>query len=237
MELTLTNSNGNLTTTSLELVGYINYIRKQDSRTGYKELAHYDFLKKVKEVLKGGEGDFSGSYLSSQNKPLPMYVFPRREAMLMAMSYSYDIQATVYDAWEKAEKMLKGVSEAPAIVPQTFIQALELLVVSEKAKEALKLELVEATPKIDFVDNYVDKEGSMSLRDGLKSIGKKPTNFTKQLIEDGILYYNGAGVLSAKQAHINADHFVHKITDFGVQVRVTTKGLFYLSKRYKGETK
>ena len=85
-----------LTMSSLEMVSYINSTRKP----GDAKVEHYDFLKKVPQVLGGGAGYFFGSYKSTQNKTLPMYNFPKREAMLMAMSYSYELQAQVFDAWE-----------------------------------------------------------------------------------------------------------------------------------------
>lgn len=89
-----------VTMTSLELVDFINASRNE----GEAEVRHSDFLVKVEKVLKGGERNFSSSYRSSQNKELPMYRFPKRESCLMAMSYSYELQAAVYDRWEQLEK-------------------------------------------------------------------------------------------------------------------------------------
>jgi hypothetical protein len=94
-----------LTMTSLEIVKYINDTRKE----GEAELAHSDFLKKVPKVLNGGEGNFSSSYLNSQNKKQPCYKFPKREACLMAMSYSYDLQAKVFDHMTKLEAELESL--------------------------------------------------------------------------------------------------------------------------------
>jgi hypothetical protein len=54
MELVLTQNNGNVTTTSLQLVEYINYLRKQENGTDFSELQHKEFLRKVPNVLKGG---------------------------------------------------------------------------------------------------------------------------------------------------------------------------------------
>ena len=64
------------------MVSYINSTRKP----GEAELKHFTFLAKVPTVLCGGEKNFLSSYFSAQNKSLPMYNFPKREAMLMAMS-------------------------------------------------------------------------------------------------------------------------------------------------------
>jgi phage regulator Rha-like protein len=110
MELVLSSNNGVKTMTSLQLVEYINYLRKGEDQWDYKELRHDSFMDKVPKVLKGGFQNLLDSYKSLQNKDLPMYVFPRREALLMAMSYSYDVQAAVFDAWETAEKALQQIS-------------------------------------------------------------------------------------------------------------------------------
>jgi hypothetical protein len=80
--------------TSLELVEFINSQRGEGEST----LAHSDFLKKVPQVLGGGAGNFSDTYRHPQNgQTYPCYRFPKREACLMAMSYSYDLQAKVFD--------------------------------------------------------------------------------------------------------------------------------------------
>lgn len=80
---------------SLDMVAYINSTREP----GKPELRHDNFLAKVPTVL-GPETspEFLGHVeiaLGQGAKRLSMvYNFPRREAMLMAMSYSYKLQAT-----------------------------------------------------------------------------------------------------------------------------------------------
>ena len=76
-----------VTMTSLELVEFINSQRGD----GEADLAHSDFLKKVLQVLgEKDAGNFSGIYKDSMNRKKPCYIFQKREACLMAMSYSYD---------------------------------------------------------------------------------------------------------------------------------------------------
>jgi hypothetical protein len=74
--------------TSMGMVEFINASREP----GAAELRHADFLAKVPLVLRGGEGKFSSTYFDVQNKQRPCYRFPKREACLMAMSCSYDLQ-------------------------------------------------------------------------------------------------------------------------------------------------
>jgi len=83
---------------SLDMVAYINATRKP----GEAELSHNNFLRKVPQVLKD-HGNFTSIFLDSYGRSQPCYNFPRREATFMAMSYSYELQQTVYDAWQAAE--------------------------------------------------------------------------------------------------------------------------------------
>lgn len=99
-----------VTMTSLELVDYINSERSEGDAT----LAHADFLKKVPLVLGGGHGNFSDTYRHPQNgQTYPSYRFPKREACLMAMSYSYDLQAKVFDRMTELEQRSSPVIAMP----------------------------------------------------------------------------------------------------------------------------
>lgn len=100
MNQLISSNTATITMTSLEMVDFINYQRGE----GEAVLAHSDFLKKVPQVL-GEEvaGKFSRYYKASNGKQNPMYSFPKREACLMAMSYSYDLQAKVFDRMTELE--------------------------------------------------------------------------------------------------------------------------------------
>lgn len=99
MQLITTPGAAPQTMTSIELVDFINSDREAAS-TGdtFAVLSHSDFYKKAKIVLGEGVGKFSDTQQNPQNKQFyPIYRFPKREACLMAMSYSYDLQAKVFD--------------------------------------------------------------------------------------------------------------------------------------------
>ena len=93
-----------VTMTSLELVDYINSQRGE----GESELRHDHFMAKVPKVLgEGGVPKFRDTYTNPQNgQQYAIYLFPKREACLMAMSYSYDLQAKVYDHMTALERQL-----------------------------------------------------------------------------------------------------------------------------------
>jgi len=96
-----------VTMSSLEMVDFIN--SQRDPREAV--LAHSDFLKKVPQVLGECAGSFSGTYQvpgpKGGTRSAPCYRFPKREACLMAMSYSYDLQAKVFDRMTELEQTKK----------------------------------------------------------------------------------------------------------------------------------
>jgi len=100
--------------TSLELVDFINEQRKAASAgqtTGEAMLRHDHFMAKVEKVL-GPVPELLGTdyYLNGTGSKVSrsIYIFPKREACLMAMSYSYEIQAKVFDRMTALEKKLQG---------------------------------------------------------------------------------------------------------------------------------
>ena len=94
--------------TSLELVDYIN---NQRDPSDTAVLRHRDFVSKVPKVLGDEMGDkFRTSLKDTYGRDQPGYHFPKREACLMAMSYSYDLQAKVYDHMTALETQLVKTS-------------------------------------------------------------------------------------------------------------------------------
>lgn len=99
-----------ITMSSPEMVDFINAHRKAvaTSEKPYVELQHRSFMAKVPAVL--GE-DNAAKFFASQNygngNTRAIYNFPKREACLMVMSYSYELQAQVFDRMTAMEDALK----------------------------------------------------------------------------------------------------------------------------------
>lgn len=105
------------TMSSLQMVVYINNERKSKAESEglpfpckeYRVLQHKDFLKKTPKVLgEEHSAKFFAQYKDSTGRYLPCYRFPKREACLMAMSYSYELQAAVYDYMEELDRQRGG---------------------------------------------------------------------------------------------------------------------------------
>lgn len=116
------NAIATVTMTSLEMVDYINSERKAKAeREGaafpskeHPELRHDNFMAKVPEVLGEAAPKFLGTafYTNGTGAQVErkIYTFPKREACLMAMSYSYELQAKVFDKMTALEQQALGNS-------------------------------------------------------------------------------------------------------------------------------
>lgn len=73
--------------------------------------------------------NFSHTSVNEQNNQTYTYLLlPEREACLMAMSYSYELQATVFDAYTAYRKALMNIAAA------TTIEEVQEVVLSLKDK-------------------------------------------------------------------------------------------------------
>lgn len=171
------------TMSSLEMVDYINAERKAKAEAEgltfpckrYTKIQHKHILAKSSKVLgKGHSAKFLAQYSDSTGRELPCYQYPKREACLMAMSYSYELQAKVYDYMEELDRQAHGylnysVQELQAIVAgarkisdedssdagRRLRKRQDDLVLLEKAES-----LVESLSqlKLDFIGSERDKE-------------------------------------------------------------------------------
>ena len=218
-----------VTMTSLELVDYINSQRGE----GDAELRHSDFLAKVPNVLGGGERNFSSTYRDVQNKERPCYIFPKREACLMAMSYSYDLQAKVFDRMTELE-------QRPAFaIPTTLSGALMLAAQQAEQIEQQQAQLAIASPKADALDLLTLADGSMCITNAAKAVSKRPKDlFAWMQCNDWIYRRPGSGSWCAYQERIKSGLLTHKVTTVSrsdgtekivEQVLVTAKGLAKLA--------
>lgn len=145
----LTNITSTATMTSLELVDFIN--DQRDSAEA--ELRHDNFLAKVPQVLGSYAPKFLGTQIYGNNNTRPIYHFPKREACLMAMSYSYELQAKVFDKMTALEQQTRN----PAI-PQTMSAALRLAADQADQIEVQQAQLAIASPKAEALDRIATAE-------------------------------------------------------------------------------
>lgn len=124
------------TMSSLEMVDYINADRKAKAEAAglsypckeYRLLKHNDLLKKVPRVLGENQSrKFFSDYTDGKGRTYPCYRFFKREACLIAMSYSYELQAQVFDHMTEME--------AKSGIGFTISQLQHMLAIAKKASD------------------------------------------------------------------------------------------------------
>ena len=159
------------TMSSLEIVDMINEHRlsKNTVDAVYPNLRHSDFMAKVINVLGAEYSEkFRSTYLANNGKENPCYRFEKREACLMAMSYSYELQALVFDRMTELESQsLKPQLpdfNNPAIAARAWADEVE-------AKQIAHKQLEIQAPKVDFYDRVADVGNLMTAGVVGKKIG------------------------------------------------------------------
>ena len=146
-----------VTMSSLEIVEFINNHRsKSIVDVIFPTLRHSDFMAKVPKVLGDEFSEkFRSTYLANNRKENPCYRFQKREACLMAMSYSYELQAIIFDRMTELENNYKKNVVQEIALPQDYLSALKALVESEEAKQIAQQQAAQAA-----LDEYAKRSQS-----------------------------------------------------------------------------
>ncbi|WP_284888354.1 phage antirepressor KilAC domain-containing protein [Acinetobacter variabilis] len=187
----LTQDNFNInevTMSSPDIVDFINNHRKEIATTEkpYKELRHDDFMRKVPSVL--GElhaPKFIGTQTYGNNNTRHIYQFPKREACLMAMSYSYELQAQIFDRMTAMEEALKAKNSFDITNPAHLLQAIEI---QAKLNIELSEKVAVLAPKAEALETIADTSNTYCLRECAKTIGIKESELIQLLINKKWIY-------------------------------------------------
>ena len=197
-----------VTMTSLELVDFINDHRKEGEAT----LLHKQFLEKVPKVLgEETSAKFLADLPDAYGRPRKGYRFPKREACLMAMSYSYDLQAMVFDRMTALEE----AAAKPAIDPMQVLNdpaAMRglLLTYTEKVI-ALEERVGVLEPKADALDRIAGAEGMENITTAAKILQEQPKRLFNWLAQNRWIYRRAGGKSwLAYQDKIQAGYLTHK---------------------------
>jgi phage antirepressor YoqD-like protein len=130
-----------------------------------------------------------------------------------------------YDAGERVLATLPDFSN-PAAAARAWAEQFELQQIASQA-------LIEAAPKIAFVDNYVDSTGLKGFRQTAKLLKANESRFREFLLDKKIMYRMG-GEWQAYQPHIDAGRFEVRAgtTDGGHafnQSKFTPKGVTWVA--------
>jgi phage antirepressor YoqD-like protein len=225
-----------ITMTSLELVEFINGQRGD----GEPSLRHDHFMAKVPKVL----GDAAPKFLGTVQRPqptggfrdYPCYRFPKREACLMAMSYSYELQAKVFDRMSELETVTAG---GRFYIPQTMPDALRLAADLADQNKVLVEQVETMTPKVEALTRIALADGSMCIQSAAKHLQIQPKKLFLWLSEHEWIYRRAGGTgWLGYQSRIQSGLLEHKVNTVSrsdgsekmvEQCRITPRGLSKLA--------
>ena len=144
------NNTDQVTMSSLEIVDFINEYRAKNESNPV-QLRHDSFMAKVPKVLGENQSPkFIGDYKDAKGRTYPCYYFQKREACLMAMSYSIERL--------KAENKMLHEAAATHLKNQMHFKKLYDALVEQLYPYAIDLEEpvdgdVNITPQ-EFINGY-----------------------------------------------------------------------------------
>ena len=207
----LTQGNFNInevTMSSLEIVDFINEYRAKNESSPV-QLRHDHFMAKVSKVLgENAAPNFRGTYIARDKSERPCYHFPKREACLMAMSYSYELQAQVFDRMTAMEEALKAKNSFDITNPAHLLQAIEV-------QARLNIELSEKVavlePKAKGLDRIADCTNVLGIRESAKVLKVGQNQLVQYLIDHKVVYRDQHGKIQAYQKSVD-QKLIHVVT-------------------------
>jgi Rha family phage regulatory protein len=123
---------------------------------------HRNVLSDIRAMLvelhgEGGLLSFQQSYINSQNKEMPEFKLPKREALILTSGYSLKQRAAIIDRWQE----LEARPEHP-LIPQTLPEALRLAADLADQRNIAQAALAIAAPKAEALGRIADAEGRMN---------------------------------------------------------------------------
>lgn len=181
-------------------------------------------------LMEGAWGKVTGlsfklsEYTDSTGRKLPMYKLTKTECLYIATKFNDEARAKLVIRWEELET--KERQNAP-VLPQTYLEALKALVLSEEQKQVLALENESMKPKADYFDTLVERGSNLNLRDTAKMIGVSERFFIEYLLLNGYLYRDAKRKLKPIAKYVGK-YFVLKEwvrgENTGSQTLVTVEG-------------
>lgn len=207
----LTQGNFNInevTMSSLEIVDFINEYRAKNESNPV-QLRHDHFMAKVPKVLGENQSPiFLGDYKDPKGRTYPCYHFPKRKACLMAMSYSYELQAQVFDRMTAMEEALKAKNSFDITNPAHLLQAIE---VQAKLNIELTQKVAVLEPKAKGLDRIADCTNVLGIRESAKVLKVGQNQLVQYLIDHKVVYRDQYGKIQAYQKSID-QKLIHVVT-------------------------
>lgn len=156
--------------------------------------------------LEEDVSDFARIYLDSMNREQTEYLLDKELTETLLTGYSAKMRRAVVRRWTELEEQVRPKVLAtlpdfsnPAAAARAWAEQFEL-------QQAANQALIEAAPKIAFVERYVESTGLKGFRQVAKLLKANESRFREFLLDKKIMYRMG-GEWQAYQPHIDAGRF------------------------------
>jgi phage antirepressor YoqD-like protein len=215
------------TISSIELRDMVNEARSQ---AGEPKVRNDQFIIRVQDELGDELGECKIIAHPQSRVDMASYELTLDQCMLVGMRESKAVRRSVLQKLKELEEprviaTLPDFSN-PAAAARAWAEQFEL-------QQAANQALIEAAPKIAFVEKYVDSTGLKGFRQTAKLLKANESRFREFLIDKKIMYRMG-GEWQAYQPHIDAGRFEVRAgtTDGGHafnQSKFTPKGVTWVA--------
>ncbi len=184
MNLTVLNNTNELTMSSREIAELVGARPDSVKRT-------------VERLAERGIFEFPPMVeIPTETKPAKVYLLDKRSSLIVVAQLCPEFTARVVDRWQELEEAA-AKSKAPAVTLPDFTDPIAAarawIAAMEQAKEVTE-KLIEAQPKVEAFDHFMETEGHFGLRAAAKVLGiSKPNKFTEWLRATGVLFKDGRG--------------------------------------------
>lgn len=161
---------------------------------------HAHVMRDIRNLLSQGvaESNFGlGSYTDANGQERPLFNLTPKGCLILASGYDAVLREKIIDRLEYLENEKKAIR-----TPQTYLEALEALVASEKEKEQLRIEseqqqetielqqkeLIQSAPKVSYYDNHLQSVNALTTTQIAKEIGMSAEKLNSKLKELGIQF-------------------------------------------------
>ena len=187
-------------------------------------------IKLMLEELGIGLLKFEETSLDVQGKQRKIYALPKRECLILVSGYSIKLRAVIVDRWQELEAQASKPRG-----PTTFLEAMELVVATERARLELECKVGAMMPVVAAHKRLTESEGTHEIRQAAKLLKLNPRELTEWLSENRWIYkHSRLSRWAAFQDKINEGLLMHRVNVVDLpqggsvtssQVRVTANGL------------
>lgn len=161
---------------------------------------HAHVMRDIRSLLSQGvsASNFGlGSYTDANGQKRPLFNLTPKGCLILASGYDAVLRERIINRLEYLENEKKVIK-----TPQTYLEALEALVATEKEKEQLRIEteqqqatielqdkeIKEAAPKVNYYNNHLQSVNTLTSTQIAKQIGMDAEKLHKKLKETNVIY-------------------------------------------------